>query len=134
MDLKHIQNLIRQFEKSNLTTLEIESEGFKLKCSKGALSETHVDIKGEHVSIAQPKPQGYEVKSPLVGTFYAANTPKGKPLVSVGDFVEINQPLCIIEAMKTMNEITAPVSGTIKAIYAKNEDPVGYEQVLMVIA
>ena len=76
---------------------------------------------------------GKEVKAPLVGTFYSSNEPGGKPFVSVGDTVKKGQPLCIIEAMKVMNEIESPYDGVIKEIKVQNEEAVGFDQILMVI-
>lgn len=129
MDYKQIQSLIRQFEKSSLTVLEIESNGFKLKCSKQEQQST--------VTLSEPieekKVEGFEVKSPLVGTFYTASGPKAKPFVVEGQTINAGDPVCIIEAMKTMNEITSPVAGTVKKILVKNEEAVGFDQVLMII-
>ncbi|MCK9536856.1 MAG: acetyl-CoA carboxylase, biotin carboxyl carrier protein [Bacilli bacterium] len=133
MDFKQIQSLIRDFEKSSLTNLELELEGFKIKLSKNNLSKVHEEIKVEEKPVNYEKPKGFAVKSPLVGTYYAAAGPNEKPFVEVGDKVEIGQTLCIIEAMKIMNEITASVTGVIESINATNGSPVGFDQVLMVI-
>lgn len=141
MDFKQIQTIIKDFEKSTITELEIEVEGFKIKLSKNhinnvnASSSTIVNMSNEEKNLEEiVTPKGFEVKSPLVGTFYAANSPKDNPFVTVGQRVETGQTLCIIEAMKIMNEITAPVSGVIESINVKNGSPVGFDQVLMVIA
>ncbi|MCK9470410.1 MAG: biotin/lipoyl-containing protein [Bacilli bacterium] len=135
MDFKQIQTLIKEFEKSSMTVLEIESEGFKIKLSK---NKGEVVTRVDEVTVKEDKKveedvKGYEVKSPLVGTYYAQNSPKDKPFVSVGQRVEAGDTLCIIEAMKIMNEITAPVSGVIESIKVTNASPVGFDQVLMVI-
>lgn len=138
MDFKQIQTLIKEFEKSSMTVLEIEHEGFKLKLSKNKgevltrVESNNVSPVGE-VAHEEVKVQGYEVKSPLVGTFYMQNSPKDKPFVSIGQRVEAGDTLCIIEAMKIMNEITAPISGVIDSIKVSNASPVGFDQVLMVI-
>lgn len=138
MDFKQIQTLIKEFEKSSMTILEIEKDGFKLRLSKNKdefvekvvlKTEPTLESKQEE----QVKPKGFEVKSPLVGTYYAANSPKDKPFVQVGQRVQAGDTLCIIEAMKIMNEITAPVSGIIDSIKVANASPVGFDQVLMVI-
>ena len=140
MDFKQIQALIKEFEKSSMTILEIEDEGFKIKLSKNkneVLTKT-VETKEEtgksvdNVNVVEEE-KGYPVKSPLVGTYYAQNSPKDKPFVTVGQRVEAGDTLCIIEAMKIMNEITAPVSGVVEAIKVTNASPVGFDQVLMVI-
>ena len=77
--------------------------------------------------------EGTPVKSPVVGVFYSASAPDAPAYVQVGDRVQKGQTLCIIEAMKMMNEIKAPVSGEIIEILAKNEDLVEYDQTIMLI-
>jgi len=134
MDFKQIQALIKEFEKSSMTVLEIEQEGFKIKLSKNkgeVITRVEEALFKEETKTEEVK--GYEVKSPLVGTYYAQNNPKDKPFVTVGQRVETGDTLCIIEAMKIMNEITAPVSGVIESIKVSNASPVGFDQVLMVI-
>ncbi|HAN58101.1 MAG TPA: acetyl-CoA carboxylase biotin carboxyl carrier protein, partial [Erysipelotrichaceae bacterium] len=86
------------------------------------------------VPAPEEKAAGTEVKSPLVGTFYDAPSPEAQPFVKVGDQVAQGDTLCIIEAMKVMNEIKAPCDGTIASISAHSEDLVEYDQTLMVIA
>ena len=76
---------------------------------------------------------GYEIKSPMVGTFYEAPSPGSKPFVSVGDVVKKGDVLCIIEAMKMLNQIESDKSGKIKAILVENAQPVEFNQVLFVI-
>jgi len=71
------------------------------------------------------------IKSPLVGTFYASSTPNGKPFVDVGQHVKKGQVVCIIEAMKIMNEITSPYTGVIKEVFVRNGDVVGFDHALM---
>lgn len=81
----------------------------------------------------EPKEEGYEVTAPMVGTFYNASSPGSPPFVQVGDRVNEGDILCIIEAMKMMNQIEADVSGIIKSIRVQNGEPVEYGQVLFVI-
>lgn len=135
MNYKEIQTIIKNFEKSNLTVLELTSESFNIKLSK--LNESTVYTKKpnseQQLDILETSSNHYELKSPLVGTFYAANSPKNAAFVKVGDVVKEKQPLCVIEAMKIMNEITSPISGTIKAINFKNGQAIGFDQILMVI-
>ena len=78
-------------------------------------------------------PEGHVVHSPMVGTFYRATSPSENPFVEVGDSIASGDPLCIIEAMKLMNEIDADVTGTVKAILVDNGQPVEYGQPLFVI-
>jgi acetyl-CoA carboxylase biotin carboxyl carrier protein len=84
---------------------------------------------------AQPpaEPAGTEVRAPIVGTFYEAASPDSKPYVQVGDTVKVGDVLCIIEAMKLMNEIESEVSGTVRKIMVKNATPVEYDQPLFII-
>ena len=138
MNYKEIQAIIKNFEKSNMTTLELTTEGFSIKLSK--LEDTvikqdsikHVE-EFKNVEPTIDEANHFELKSPLVGTFYASNSPDAKPFVQVGDTVKEKQTLCIIEAMKIMNEITWPINGTIKSINVKNGDAIGFDEVIMVI-
>lgn len=82
---------------------------------------------------AEPEDDGFAVIAPMVGTFYSAASPGSAPFVQVGDRVKQGDTLCIVEAMKMMNQIEAEVSGTIKSIRVQNGDPVEYGQVLFVI-
>ena len=80
-----------------------------------------------------PAKTGSPVKAPIVGTFYSASSPDAAPFVQVGDRVEVGQIMCIIEAMKLMNEIEAEVSGTVRQVLVGNAEPVEYGQSLFVI-
>ncbi|HRF84811.1 MAG TPA: acetyl-CoA carboxylase biotin carboxyl carrier protein, partial [Pseudoxanthomonas sp.] len=82
---------------------------------------------------APPAPNGHVVKSPMVGTFYRSATPGARPFVEVGDSVTEGQTLCIVEAMKLMNEIEADKAGVVKAILTENGQPVEFGQPLFVI-
>lgn len=82
---------------------------------------------------AEPEEDGFEVTAPMVGTFYAASSPGAAPYVQVGDRVQEGDTLCIIEAMKMMNQIEADVSGVIKSIRMQNGEPVEFGQTLIVI-
>ena len=80
-----------------------------------------------------PEEEGFEVTAPMVGTFYAASSPGAAPYVQVGDRVNEGDTLCIIEAMKMMNQIEADVSGVVKSIRVQNGEPVEFGQVLFVV-
>jgi len=133
MDFKQIQNIIKDFENSNITNLEIELDNFKIKLNK------NITTIQEDILPQTPKEKkdaidkNYEVKSPLVGTFYEAKSPQDEPFVKIGQKVNKGDTLCIIEAMKIMNEITAPISGEISEILVKNSEPVGFDEVLFTI-
>jgi|SRR5690554_283225 len=144
MDIKDIEKIIKTFEASELQTLEIELNGAKIKLSKRKDADVILadesekpKQQNEFVKIDtnknEPNVDLLEVKSPLVGTFYAAASPKDDPFVKVGDTVKAGQPLCIIEAMKIMNEIQAPVSGVIEEVKAHDNKTIGYDDVLFLI-
>ena len=82
---------------------------------------------------APPEPKGHQLKSPMVGTFYRAPSPGAPPFIEVGQQVTKGQTLCIIEAMKLLNEIESDMAGTIKAILVENGQPVEYGQALFII-
>lgn len=93
---------------------------------------TNTEIVNEPVK-QESEINGTPVKSPIVGVYYAASSPTAKPYVEVGSKVKAGQVLCIVEAMKVMNEIKAPIDGTVTSIMANSEDLVEYDQVLMII-
>lgn len=98
------------------------------------IPEVSTTDEAEKVAPAAPAPvKGNPLKAPIVGTFYAASSPDAEPYVKVGDRVEAGQVLCIIEAMKLMNEIEAEQAGIVREITVKNGDPVEYGQVLFII-
>src|SRR5690606_5404679 len=118
MKYNEIKSIIKDFEQSSLTVLELESDTVKLRLSKNKESEPKVQLQTGEVVVEQkentaaqpqPKTQSQSIKSPLVGTFYESSTPNGKPFVKVGDKVKKGQVVCIVEAMKIMNEITSPL-------------------------
>ena len=84
-------------------------------------------------SAAKPKPNEHVITAPMVGTFYASPSPGAKPFVEIGDEVKVGQVLCIIEAMKMMNQIEADRAGRITSIMARNGDPVEFGQPLFVV-
>jgi len=143
LTIKEIQQIIKDFEKSELTQLELELDGVKIKLSKNKTTEittvtennkpqTYIN-KPEAKAESKEKVSGQEVKSPLVGTFYRSESPASPPFVEVGTIVKKGDVLCIIEAMKIMNEITAPHSGKITKILLEDKDVVSFDQVLMII-
>lgn len=142
MKYEEIKKIIKDFEASTLYSLELEIEDIKVKMAKYPVAQpqTIVQPQTQNVVVSPDTPQippaksnGTSVKSPLVGTFYASPSPEAGPFVRVGDTVKKGDTLCIIEAMKIMNEISAPVSGKIESIHAKNNDAIGFDQVLFVI-
>ncbi len=138
MTIKEIQGIIKDFEKSSLRTLEIEADGVKIKLSKNEYNETFIpttikEVHQEPVVATSHKVNGHTVNAPLVGTYYSASTPGGDPFVTVGQPVKKGDVVCIIEAMKIMNEITAQTDGKIGEILVKDKDVVSFDQPLMTI-
>ena len=152
MNLNDIKTLMQEFDASGIHKFSLEMDTVKLKMEKETTVQTvvaappmpHVPAMpapvAEHTAIsAAPAAEveapldGTPVKSPVVGTFYSASAPGADPFVEVGQAVKKGQTLCIVEAMKMMNEITAPVSGTVTEILVKEEDMVEFDQVIMVI-
>ncbi len=137
MNLKEVQTIIKNFEKSNLTELELTNEGFHIRLSKltnpTILKKEYVELQNNQKHDEDCEKNKFCLKSPIVGTFYTASGPNQPPFVKVGDKVSAKQTLCIIEAMKIMNEITSPIDGVVTEIKVANGEAVGFDQVLMVI-
>lgn len=143
MDLRKLKTLIDLVSDSGIAELEItEGEG-KVRIVKfsqtqqpvayAAAAAPVVGVAPVAASEAPPVVQGHQVKAPMVGTFYRAPNPNSSPFVEVGQSVKEGEPLCIIEAMKLLNEIEADKSGVIKEILVENGEPVEYGQPLFVI-
>jgi acetyl-CoA carboxylase biotin carboxyl carrier protein len=150
MNLKELKELVELMNENSLTELEIGRDGTKIKLKKT----------GEHAVSVQPVPYAIptipapaakgpaaqptaadafatavngnlkEIKSPMVGTFYRAPSPEAAPFVEIGQTVEVGQVVCIVEAMKLMNEIKSEVRGKIVEICVDNAEPVEFGQVL----
>ncbi len=140
MNFDDLKKVIQIFEESKLTVLEYETDNFKVKMDKrqGGVSVQPSSVAMPQNSEIQPtQPQVQDdkdfIKSPLVGTFHCAPAPSAKPFVSVGSKVKKGDKLCIIEAMKVMNEILAPKDATIKDILVKNGEMVEFDQNLFVL-
>jgi acetyl-CoA carboxylase biotin carboxyl carrier protein len=136
MKLTDIQKMIKDFEGSNLTELSIEFEEAKIKLSKNnALSYVPQTVSQVLAPIEKELPVAPEknkntISSPLVGTYYSASSPTSKPFVEAGKQVKKGDVLCLIEAMKIMNEITASKDGVITKVHALNGQVVGIEDPL----
>ncbi len=135
---EEVKKVIREFQDSSVEELEIEVEGlrFRVKYFRGKPVERVERVEEavpERKVEEKPKENIYVVESPIVGTFYRAPAPGAEPFVKEGDFVEKGQTLCIIEALKVMNEIEAEVSGKVVKILVENGEPVEYGQPLFYI-
>ena len=148
MDLRKLKTLIDLVAESGIAELEItEGEG-KVRIVKFSQANQPVAYHPAPVAAAPVAPApaaqanasavveaaGHQVKAPMVGTVYRASSPAAAPWVEVGQTVKEGEPLCIIEAMKLLNEIEADKSGVIKEILVQNGEPVEYGQPLFVIA
>ncbi|MHB1298760.1 MAG: acetyl-CoA carboxylase biotin carboxyl carrier protein [Gemmatimonadaceae bacterium] len=152
MDLRYVKKLLEMLDESTVDSMEISSDkGLRIRLSKSPTARPGVQYAAAPVAamqvaapaagVAAPAPAPaapaaaapsnlQDVKSPMVGTFYGAPEPGAKPYVSVGEQIKKGQVLCIIEAMKIMNEIESEVSGTVVEINAQDAHPVEYGQVL----
>ncbi len=149
---KEIKELIDFISHSNFVEFELEREGFKIKLVKAdsraaapmpaAAAPVPVPHPGAVASVAPPAPVAvpapavaaksalHEVKSPLVGTFYRSPSPEAAPFTEVGRTIKSGQVLCIVEAMKLMNEIDSDADGVVEEILVSNGQPVEYGEVL----
>ncbi|MGI9115138.1 MAG: acetyl-CoA carboxylase biotin carboxyl carrier protein [Chthoniobacterales bacterium] len=153
MELKDIKAIIDLMRKNDLSVFEMEKDGFRLKLQKGATEKTvsmvpmvsaapaaapvtapqaasQISGKTEAAAAAQEKTPLRDIVSPMVGTFYRAASPDTPAFVDVGKEVTEETVVCIIEAMKVMNEIKAETSGVIAEVVAENGKPVQFGQVL----
>ena len=151
MDLRKLKTLIELVETSGIAELEIQEGEERVRITRaGAPPPSTVMLQAAPAAAAPlvvapavappaaepaapPVSEGHVVKSPMVGTFYRSASPGAKPFVEIGDTVNPGDTLCIVEAMKLMNEIEADAAGSIKAILVENGQPVEYGQSLFVI-
>lgn len=136
MDKKDIIEIIDLFSEKNLNKLIIKKGEFTLEVEKGSKKSKLIDSEEQNIveeDILSEKIKAYEVKSPLVGIYYEAASPESEAFVKLGDSVEKGDTICIIEAMKMINEVKAPVSGIINKINFENEDLVQYDNTIMEI-
>ncbi|MGQ0751311.1 MAG: acetyl-CoA carboxylase biotin carboxyl carrier protein [Betaproteobacteria bacterium] len=150
MDLRKLKTLIDLVQQSGIAELEITEGEEKVRISRGASAPAAAPIPATVLAQAPaaqasaapvegasqsdtPVAEGHVVKSPMVGTFYRASSPGGKPFVEVGSPVKAGDTVCIIEAMKLLNEIESDHEGVVKAILVENGQPVEYGQPLLVI-
>lgn len=140
MDL--VRELMEAFQEADIDKMKIEMEGVKLELEKSKQQvqvTAPVSLSNESQASApiletkEPVISGTEVKAPLVGVFYSSPSPDDQPFVEEGTHVTKGQTLCIIEAMKVMNEIKAPVDGVVRSILVKEEELVSFDQTLMII-
>jgi acetyl-CoA carboxylase biotin carboxyl carrier protein len=156
MDLNYLRRLLRIFDESTATELSIEEEGVTIAMSKttgnpaGMVAPTYM-MNAPQPMMAAPAPaaapvaapaaapaapaadDGHKMRSPIVGTFYRAPSPDADSFVQVGQHVNVGDTLCIVEAMKLMNEIESDMAGTVVKILVENGQPVEYNQPMFII-
>ena len=153
MDIQFIRHLAELLEKSAIDEIEVVEGDNKVRITRhiapahtaptvacaqptavaGAMPTTVTPVATTLAAVEQP-PQGYMIKSPMVGTFYRAASPEASPFVEEGSVIKTGQTLCIIEAMKLLNEIEADISGKVIKVLASNGQPVEYGEPLFIIA
>jgi acetyl-CoA carboxylase biotin carboxyl carrier protein len=152
MDIRKVKKLIELLEESGIAELEINEGEESVRISRysstpasapvnyaaapaapAPAAPTPATAEAEESSDEDSLPSGFVVKSPMVGTYYSASSPGAKPFVNVGDSIAEGETVCIVEAMKILNQIEADVSGTVKAVLVENAQPVEYGQPLMII-
>ena len=136
MDLRKLKTLIDLVSESNISELEItEAEG-KVRIVKATLAAPSLAAASVAAAVAAEaaaEAEGKIIKSPMVGTFYRSSSPGAKAFVEIGDMVRIGQPVCIIEAMKIMNEIEADCDGKVLRILCESGQAVEFGQPLFIV-
>lgn len=151
MDIRKIKKLIELVEESGINELEISEGEESVRINRGSAVVTSAPVQyAAPAPVAAPAPaapaaapapaaeaapalSGHVVRSPMVGTFYRASSPETPPFVEVGSTVNVGDTLCILEAMKMMNQIEADKAGVIKEILVSNEDAIEFDQPLFII-
>ncbi len=154
MDIEELRELVKLFEESNITEMNIEREGVRVHLKK-EMDATEINASADNGPVTQSiqwqnieapavnneiavgeneeGPEMATIESPMVGIFYEAGSPEAKPFVSPGQFVEEGEVVCIIEAMKLMNEIKSDTSGTVVDVLVDNGQPVEFGQPLIAL-
>ena len=147
MDLKQIKAVVDMMKRADLSEFEIEEEGLKLRIARQCetvytqmapvsapqYAPAPAPSSAPAAPVAVEEKPGVYIKSPMVGTFYRAPSPGSKPFIEVGQTVKAGQTLCIIEAMKMLNQIEADKSGVVVEVLVDNETPVEFDQPLFAI-
>jgi len=145
MDIRKVKKLIELLEESGIAELEIKEgeESVRISRQTSTVVQSVAPLAAPlaaaplaaapAAAIAHEEISGHQVKSPMVGTFYEAASPTSGPFVTTGQQVSVGDTLCIIEAMKMMNQIEADKAGTIRSILVDNGSPVEFDQVLFII-
>ena len=143
MDIRKVKKLIELLEGSDIAELEIKEGEESVRISRQAVVAPYAAPATVAAPVALPagvpppipasEPRGHHIKSPMVGTYYGAASPNSDPFVVEGQEVKVGDTLCIIEAMKMMNQIESDKSGRISKILVENGNPVEFDQILFII-
>ncbi|HEY1873315.1 MAG TPA: acetyl-CoA carboxylase biotin carboxyl carrier protein [Steroidobacteraceae bacterium] len=147
MDIRKIKKLIELLEESGIAEIEIKEGEEAVRISRMPVAQppqvAHLapapatalapEVAAAESAAHTPKPSEHVITAPMVGTFYASPSPGAKAFVEIGDEIKVGQVLCIIEAMKMMNQIEADRAGRIASVMARNGDPVEFGQPLFVV-
>ena len=146
MDIRKIKKLIEMLQASDLREIEVKEGEESVRIARGGISSPKeeyvisnqatqaVKSTTEEIGIDDSNNLGNHIKSPIVGTFYRKPAPDKPPYVEIGDHIEKGQVVCIVEAMKMMNEIKSDFSGTIKSINVEDGTPVEFDQNLITVS
>jgi acetyl-CoA carboxylase biotin carboxyl carrier protein len=153
INFKELSELLAAIAANNITELTLKNADFELTVSQGnplltSVSTTITDVNSQLISLPNPEPQAtidqstpstidkkwVEIKSPMVGTFYRSPAPDEPAFAAIGDRIRVGQTVCIIEAMKLMNEIEAESTGQIMEVLVENGQPIEFGQTLMYIS
>ena len=154
MDIEQIKTVIELMKSNELCEFEMEEEGFRIAIKRRNAQESQVIVSAPPAPVAAPAPAPVaapapaaapaalvgengkklvEIKSPIVGTFYRAASPEAEPFANMGTHVDLESTVCIVEAMKVMNEIKAEIKGTIRKVLVENATPVQFGQPLFLV-
>lgn len=145
MDIRKVKKLIELLEESDITELEIKEGEESVRISRICSAAVAAPVAAVPLAAAaptaapaeaaaEPEIADHAIKSPMVGTFYRSPSPEASPFVEVGQTIKKGDPVCIVEAMKMMNQIEADKSGTVTAILVEDGEPVEFDQPMITIA
>ena len=142
MDIRKIKKLIEMLQESDLNEIEVSQgeESVRISRDSNNTVSTQMPLKSNPIKVPeigkeeiQPELSGNQIKTPIVGTFYRRPNPEKAAFINVGDIIEVGDVVCIVEAMKMMNEIKSEYSGKVVSIIAEDGQPVEFDQTLIII-
>ena len=142
MDIRKIKKLIEMLQDSDLNEIEVSQgeESVRISRDSNNTISTQMPLNSNPIQVPeigkeeiQPKLSGNQIKTPIVGTFYRRPNPEKAAFINVGDIIEVGDVVCIVEAMKMMNEIKSEYSGKVVSIIAEDGQPVEFDQTLIIV-